>query len=91
MNEETLSSGFFGEDITLDIYTDLKEFYTPANGFSRPMPPVWKTAYPEKPATFLFLARILQTTLAKGIQYRLSIGSPQHPSHLRVGKKRSLG
>ena len=35
MNEETLSSGFFGEDITLDIYTDLKEFYTPANGFSR--------------------------------------------------------
>lgn len=34
MNEETLSSGFFGEDITLDIYTDLKEFYTPANGFS---------------------------------------------------------
>ena len=35
MNEETLSSGFFGEDITLDIYTDLKEFYTPANGFSQ--------------------------------------------------------
>lgn len=35
MNEETLSSGFFGEDITVDIYSDLKEFYTPANGFSR--------------------------------------------------------
>ncbi len=28
MNEETLSSGFFGEDITLDIYTD----YTYAAG-----------------------------------------------------------
>ena len=35
MNEETLSSGFFGEDITVDIYSDLKEFYTPANGYSR--------------------------------------------------------
>jgi len=35
MNEENLSSGFFGEEITVDIYTDLKEFYTPENGFSR--------------------------------------------------------
>ena len=35
MNEDTLSSGFFGEDITVDMYTDLKEFYTPSNGFSR--------------------------------------------------------
>ena len=35
MNEETLSSGFFGEDITVDIYSDLKEFYPPANGYSR--------------------------------------------------------
>ena len=37
MNEETLSSGFFGEDITVDIYSDLKEFYTPANGYAAGM------------------------------------------------------